>query len=129
MSEEALKIISDSMKAMEMNYDYPRWKGKVEYPYFVGEYQEIEPLSEDGQQDTAFMLTGFARGEDAPFVLERAKQKIKEYFPPVGGRQAITDTGSAVAIFYTGAFANLPTGDAELEKIQINLSIKEWSVK
>ena len=40
-----------------------------------------------------------------------------------------TDSGSVVAIFYANTFGDLPTGDAELEKIEINLTIKEWSVK
>lgn len=128
MTRETLNIIASWMDEIKVNYDYPEWRGKAKYPYFVGEYQESEPLNEDGQEETMFILTGFARGADALADLEKAKKKIKEYFPPVGGRTAITESGSAVAIFYAGALANLPTGDAELKKIQINLTVKEWSV-
>ena len=122
-----LKIISDAMDALGINYDFKRWQGLPSYPYFVGEYQEIESINEDGMQETQFILNGFARGEDAIAELERAKNKIKKYFPQVGGRLATTESGSAVAIFYASAFENLPTGDAELDKIQINLKIREWS--
>lgn len=124
-----LKAISDGMDALALNYDFKKWKGKPIYPYWVGEYQEVPSPNEDGREDVQFILTGFARGENASEALEDAKQKIKEYFPSVGGRRAITESGSAVAIFYAGSFDNLPTGDAELEKIQINLDVKEWRVK
>ena len=47
--------------------------------------------------------------------------KIKKEFPSIGGLMAITESGSAVAIFYANTLANIPTGDEELKKIQINL--------
>lgn len=122
-----LKIMSDAMDALGIEYDFKRWHGNPPDMYFVGEYQEVEPINEDGMQETQFILTGFARGEDAIAELEKAKNKIKKYFPQVGGRLAATDSGSRVAIFYASAYENLPTGDAELEKIQINLKVKEWS--
>ena len=129
MSITVLGIVKDSFKAMGLNYDFKRWKGKPKYPYFVGEYQEVEPMHEDGMQETAFILTGFSRwidGNDADLQLEEAKEKIAAYFPSVGGRLVTAENGSAVAIFYSGSFENLPTGDTELEKIQINLTVKEW---
>lgn len=123
---KTLKAISEAMDALEINYAFKKWKGKPKYPYFIGEYQERENPNEDGMTEKQFILTGFARGEEAIAELESTKEKIKKYFPQVGGRLAIVD-GSAVAIFYASAFENLPTGDAELEKIQINLNTKEWS--
>lgn len=122
-----LKIISDAMDALDINYDFKMWHGVPQYPYFTGEYQEIESINEDGEQETQFILNGFARSEESSAELERAKNKIKKYFPQIGGRLATTESGSRVAIFYASAFGNLPTGDAELEKIQINLKVKEWS--
>jgi len=124
-----LKIISDAMYALGIPYDFKKWHGKPPQMYFVGEYQEVESDNEYGEQETQFILSGFARGKNATEELEEAKNKIKNYFPPVGGRLATTDSGSRVAIFYASAFGNLPTGDAELEKIQINLKVKEWSVR
>lgn len=131
MSIAVLGIIKESFQEMGLNYNFKRYKGKHKYPYFVGEYQEVESMHEDGMQETAFILTGFSRWEegiDADLQLEEAKEKIAAYFPALGGKTVIADNGSAVAIFYAGSLANIPTGDNELEKLQINLTIKEWKV-
>lgn len=129
MSIEGLKIISEAMEELGLNYSFMEYhieKGKKpSYPYFVGEYQEMEPLNEDGMQETTFILTGFSR--DLWFTLEDAKKKIASYFNKVSGKTVIADNGSAVAIFYANSLV-IPTGDAELKKIQINLVVKEWSV-
>lgn len=122
-----LKVIADEMDALGINYDFEEWKGELVYPYFTGEYQETESLDEDGEQEVQFILNGFARGITAHADLEEAKNKIKKHFPSIGGRLAITEE-SRVAIFYANTLGNLPTGDAELKRIQINLKIKEWSV-
>lgn len=126
MSIAALKIISDSMQSLGINYEFGVWTSEAAYPYFVGEYQETPSLNEDGMQETTFILTGFARGKW--LELEEEKKKIENYFPKVEGKTVIADNGSAVAVFY-GSSLVIPTGDAELKKIQVNLSIKEWSVK
>lgn len=126
MTKEALNIIVDAMETLGINYEFMRWNSKPEYPYFVGEYQESEPLYETGQQDSIFMLTGYTRGDWID--LEDAKEKIKNHFNKVSGKTVIADNGSAVAIFYATSLV-VPTGDAELKKIQINLDVKEWSVK
>ena len=131
MSKAVLKTIKESMKELGINYQFKKWKGHPKYPYFVGEYQEVEPMNEDGMQETSFIITGFSRcvdGNDANLQLEEAKENIAAYFPAVGGKVSIAENGSALAIFYAGSFANIPTGDAELEKIQINLTVKEWKV-
>ena len=125
MSKEALNIISEAMESLGINYAFMEWVGEPVYPYFVGEYQEIEPMYEDGMQATSFILTGFSR--DTWEALEDAKEKIASLFNKVGGKTVIADSGSAVAVFYAQSFV-VPTGDAELKKIQINLTIKEWSV-
>jgi hypothetical protein len=129
MSKAVLKTIKDSMKEIGINYQFKKWKGHPTYPYFVGSYQEVPNPFEDGMQETSFILTGFARSDgkaDGILQLEEAKETIKKHFNT--GKVAIVD-GSAVAIFYANTFGDLPTGDAELEKIEINLTIKEWSVK
>ena len=124
MTQSALKVIKDAMADLGIEYSFMEYKG-VTYPYFVGEYTESPQPFEDGLQDTTFLLTGFSRttwGE-----LESAKQKIKKKFHQSDGLVVTTDEG-VVAIFYENGFV-VPTGDAELKRIQINLLIKEWSVK
>lgn len=126
MSKQSLKIISDAMTALRIEYGFGEYSGNpVVYPYFVGEYTETEPFTEDGLQESTFLLTGFSRG--SWLMLEEAKEKIENYFNKVGGKTVIASNGNAVAIFYGNSLI-VPTGNAELKRIQINLSIKEWKV-
>lgn len=129
MTKAGLNIISEAMEALGLNYDFGEYRiGEDEKPpktYFVGEYQEITPTNESGMQESTFLLTGFSR--ESWLALENAKESIRDYFNKVSGKTVIAEDGSAVAIFYANSFV-LPTGDAELKKIQINLDVKEWSV-
>lgn len=126
MSKRVLKIVSDAMEAMGIAYGLGTYAGNpIVYPYFVGEYTETEALTEDGLQESAFLLTGFSR--DSWLTLENAKERIQDYFDKVSGNIVMAEDGSAVAIFYAHALI-VPTGDAELKSIQIQLSVKEWSV-
>ena len=128
MSREVIKIIKNTMHSLGLQYDFGEYKGnaegKIVYPYFVGEYMETESMTEDGLQETTFILTGFSRGDWD--TLEEAKEKIEKRFS-LSGMVGITSSGSAVAIFYAHSLI-VPTGDAELKSIQINLRIKEWKV-
>ncbi len=130
MSKEALRIISDAMSKMGLNYEFVEWTSEPAYPYFTGEYQEVPSSSEDGEQETSFILNGFARdagGEKTAYLeLENAKEKIAAYFPKAGGRTFPAGRGEA-AVFYENSLV-IPTGDMELKRLQVNLTIKEWSV-
>ena len=125
MSKAVLNAVKKGMAAINLNYEYQEWTADPVYPYFTGEYQEFEPLNEDGMQETSFILTGFTRGSYSD--LEAAREKIEKKFNPILGYKVSTDD-SVVAIFYALALSNIPTGDAELKKMQINLTIKEWKV-
>lgn len=127
MTENALRIIGKAMSALGLDYGFVTYRKKpVRYPYFVGEYNEVESMNEDGLQEISFMLTGFARGEGAWQALESAKRSIQNYFTR-GGRAFRFADGSVAVVMYANAFP-VPKEDAELKSIQINLSIKEWSV-
>lgn len=126
MSKQILKVVSEAMTALNLEYGFGVYTGDpVIYPYFVGEYTEEEPMNEDGLQETTFLLNGFSR--DSWLTLENAKERIENYFHKVSGKTVMADDGSAVAVFYANALI-VPTGDAELKRIQINLHCKEWSV-
>lgn len=126
MSKNLLKVVSDGMTELGLEYEFGEYtKEPIVYPYFVGEYTETEPTTEDGLQETTFMLSGFSRG--TWLTLENAKEKIERYFNKVYGKTVMVDDGSAVAVFY-GSSLIVPTGDEELKKIQINLQCKEWKV-
>ena len=127
MTKETLQIIRKAMNSLGIQYGFGEYKGNTEgqivYPYFVGEYMETESTTEDGLQESTFILTGFSR--DSWETLEEAKEKIEKHFK--NGKVGITSSGSAVAIFYAHSLI-VPTIDAELKNIKINLSIKEWKV-
>ena len=126
MTVKGLGIISDAMAALGLNYDFGEYRAKeVPETYFVGEYQEVAPMYETGEQETDFILTGTTRA--TWLVLEEAKEKIMNYFNKVSGKTVIAEDGSAVAVFYSNSFV-IPTGDAKLKRIEIHLTVKEWSV-
>ena len=126
MTTAPLKIISEGMAELGLTYGFGEYAGDpVVYPYWVGEYTETEPFTEDGLQGVTFLLTGFSRG--SWLALEQEKERIENYFSRVSGKTVITDNGSGVAIFYASSMI-VPTGDAELKRIQINLNIQEWKV-
>lgn len=125
MSKASLRIIADAMREMGLAYGFMEHVGDLVYPYFVGEYTEQAPTTEDGLQITNFMLTGFSRG--SWLALEEAREQIAQYFGMVSGKTVISDNGSGVAVFYENALV-VPTEDATLKRIQINLHIKEWKV-
>ena len=120
-----LNVIASAMSDMKLNYAFMEWKDEPAFPFFVGEYQESPSLTEDGLQETTFILTGFSRGTWQE--LEQAKEKIEKYFSKVSGKTVITEQGSAVAVFYSYSLV-VPTEDAELKRIEINLDVKEWKV-
>lgn len=126
MSVNVLSAVSQAMNEAGLNYEFGVYNSEIPKTYWVGEYQELDPINEDGMHETSFILTGFTR--DSRLELEKEKEKIQKMFPHCGGYKAIADDGSAVAIFYAGCLANVPTGDAELKKIEVNLTIKEWKV-
>lgn len=127
MQKETMKFISDALASAGIPYEYEEFNSSIESlnRYWVGEYTESEPFSEDGLEESTFLLTGYAK-EDA-LILENDKTTIKELFPTISGNRAILDNGSGVAIFYASAMP-VPTGNAFIKKLQINLTVKEWKV-
>ena len=123
MSISALKFISEKLERLKIPYAFEEWTAnEVPDPYFVGEYNEVESTEreENGYQETTFILTGTGRKW---LGLEQAKEIIENNITET----AILPNGNGIAIFYSNSFP-VPTGDAELKRIQINLTIKEWRV-
>jgi hypothetical protein len=116
------KFISDELGVLAVPYEFGEWTKEVKYPYFVGEINETATMTEDGYEESTMLLTGFTRGKYID--LEIIKEKIKSHFNPITGMCAKTDSGS-IAVFFNGSNF-IPTNEAELKRIQINLLIKEW---
>ena len=124
MTEATLKYVADLMWSLDIPYEFMRWNtGIPPDVYFVGEYIESPSMTkeENGFQESTFILRGFTRQDW--LMLERAKAKIEANV----AKTAILDDGSGIAVFYESA-SPVPTGDAELKSIKINLNIQEWKV-
>ncbi len=121
MTLEALKFINQILTEAGIPYEYQEWTSEFNYPYWVGEYTESEPMNEDGMQSATFMITGTTDGTYTQ--LEEYKAKIKE----ACDIETILPNGNGLAISYAGSL-NVPTGNAKMKRIQINLEIKEWEV-
>ena len=128
MTTAVMKFISEAMESEGIPYEFMEFTSPIAdlQSYWVGEYSEIRPSAEDGMQETQLILTGTGRG--SWLNLEKEKVKIEKIFPTIGGRTAILDNGSGVAVFYGNAFP-VPTGDGFLKRLQINLTVKEWKAK
>lgn len=122
---EKLEFIGHQLnEVLNIPYRLGQWNSVVAYPYSVGEITEDPITTEDGHETSTLLITVFHRGEDALLKLDEVKEKIKKHFSPIYGLRGETDSGTIV-IYYDGSFY-VPTGEADLKKIQINLSIQEW---
>ena len=118
MTTETLSYINNVLTdELEIPYAFMEWQDDPPEAYFVGEYSEGDTPEEDGCQEITFIIDGFTRG--SWFSLEKYKQKIEQNIE----RTAILASGAGV--FYGNA-SPVPTGDADLKRIQINLTIKEY---
>lgn len=119
---EKLKFINEQMAKIGIPYEFGEWSSDIKYPYYVGEITEDPITTEDGLEESTMLVTAFHRGKRID--LEKDKKKIKEHFDPIYGLRGETEKG-AIIVFYDGAFY-IPSGEASLLKMQINLKIKEW---
>lgn len=129
MSIATLEYVANLMQSIGVPYQFMRWNSEQETEplpecYFVGEYIETDSTTKEecGFQESTFILRGFTR--KTWMLLEEAKEKIEQAVP----KTAILDNGSGIAVFY-GSASVVPTGEAELKSIKINLTIQEWKVK
>ena len=119
---DKLKFINEQMDVLAVPYEFMEWTAPVAYPYGVGEITEDPITTEDGAEQSTLLLTFFHRGKMIDLL--EIKEKIKKHFDPKCGLRGETE-GGAIAVFYDG-FLVIPSGEADLKKIQINLKINEW---
>ena len=116
-------IIADEMKDMGLPYDFMDWNFRmVPNTYWIGEPSSSPITTEDGYEETTFILTGTTK--ETWMELDELRKKIQKRFHPISGLHSATKDG-AVAIYYSNSFP-VPTGEANLKRIQINLTCKEW---
>ena len=118
---DKLKFINEQMDIISVPYEFGEWSSPVIYPYGVGEITEYPITTEDGVEESTMLLTFFHRGKMIDLL--EIKEKIKKHFHPIYGLRGDTE-GGAIAVFYDGFFP-IPSGEADLKKIQVNLKIIE----
>ena len=47
MTIEALQYMNDCLESLSIPYEFMQWTKDLSFPYFIGEYTEVEPLDED----------------------------------------------------------------------------------
>ena len=117
------------MKKAGIDYHFMKNKEKkITYPYFVGELIPTESITEDGKKEFTLVLDGFNRQSETTegtlFELLETAEKIENHFPSVEGLTAIVKN-QAIAVYYLSC-QPVDSGDGQLEKVLVNLSIKTW---
>ncbi len=126
MMTDILAYMNEQLTALSVPYEFGEWTQDIQYPYFVGSYEPITPLDEDGKVGGTFILDGFTR-HSTWMELYSVAETIKSNFPPVGGKRAVLSDGSGIAVFYDTE-RPVPTGDEGLRKLEIRLTVKHWNV-
>lgn len=122
MTIAGLEFMDKELQSIGINYEFGRWTSEIVYPYWVGSFTEAS--TEDDPAESTFILEGFTRGSYLELLQE--KEVIEKHFK--NGVTAILENGSGVAVVYSDANCDIPTGNANLKKIQVNLTVKEWKV-
>ena len=114
---DVLTILNNEMEKQNIPYTFDTWDNDIELPQFIGEISETTNINEDGKSEYSFILTGYATNYSYLFgVAEQLKTKYKT--------SAIVD---GVVIKYDNAYP-VDNGTDDLKQLQINLTIKKWSV-
>ena len=120
-----LEIVNTELNSIDIPYAFMRWNFNCPDVYFVGECSEVPAVTEDGAKEYTMILTGTIVTIDGTWgELDQFREKIENHFPSVYGLRK-SKGNVAVVIMYENSFP-VPTGEANLKRIQINLRIKEW---
>ena len=114
---DVLTILNNEMEKLDIPYTFNEWDKDVELPQFIGEISESPTLDEDGKNEYSFILTGYATNYSYLFgVVKQLKTKYKP--------SLIVD---GIVIQYNNTIT-VDNGTDDLRQIQINMTIKKWSV-
>lgn len=114
---DVLTILNNEMEKLDIPYTFNEWDKDVELPQFIGEISESPTLDEDGKNEYSFILTGYAT--NYTYLFGVANQLKTKYKPSL-----IVD---GIVIQYNNTIT-VDNGTDDLRQIQINMTIKKWSV-
>ena len=121
--EKVLEFIKQQMVILAIPYEFMEWTDdKIPSQYWVGELSDLPSDTEDGKEKHTLLLTGTTRAKWLDLI--NTVDLIKGHFPPVYGLRV--DKGSfTIVVTYSNAFP-VPTGEADLKRMQVNLEITTW---
>ena len=122
--EKVLAFIYEQLNTiLGIPYEFMEWTDdKIPSQYWVGELSDSTPITEDGKETYTLLLTGTTRAKWLDLI--NTVDAIKGHFPPVEGFRI--DKGSfTIVVTYSNAFP-VPTGEADLKRMQVNLEITTW---
>ena len=114
---DVLTTLKNEMEKLNIPYTFDTWDSDVELPQFIGEISEFTNVNEDGKSEYSFILTGYAT--NYTYLLGVADQLKTKY-----KTSAIVD---GIVIKYDNT-TTIDNGTDDLKQIQINFTIKKWSV-
>lgn len=122
MNTETLSYINTLLKESGVHYSFVRWNGELIFPYWIGEYSEVDSIYEDGLVETDFILTGTT--EESWLTLQQEKEKIEKL---LNNKTTILESGIGLSISFERSLI-VPTESETLKRIQMNFSIREWRI-
>lgn len=120
MNTETLSYITKLLMDSGIHYSFVRWNGELVFPYWIGEYSEVDSIYEDGMVESDFILTGTT--EESWLTLHQEKEKIEKL---LRNKTIVLDSGIGVCIDFERSLI-VPTESDTLKRIQMNFSVKEW---
>ena len=124
MTKKGLGYINALMASLNVPYAFGEYKSEpIPETYWTGEYIESDTLSEDGRDESTFIITGTTKG--SMIGLETVKELIRK--KTKNGLTAILEGNSGIAVSYSNSTPT-PSVEFGVHKLQINLTVTEWSV-
>ena len=120
MNTETLSYIDKLLKESGIHYSFVRWNGELVFPYWIGEYSEVDSIYEDGMVESDFILTGTT--EESWLTLQHEKEKIEKLLDKI---TTILESGIGLSISFERSLI-VPTESDAMKRIQMNFSIREW---
>ena len=109
--------MNNELEKMNIPYTFDEWDGEIKLPQWIGEISEVPTYDEDGKSEYSFILTGYATSYTYLFeVADELKKKYK-----------LSQIIDRVVIKYNDV-KTVDNGTEDLKQIEVNMTIKEWSV-
>ena len=119
--EELLRVISDELEKLEINYDYIEYKTTpYSHPYVVGEYYENNYIDEEHKSEGEILLTIWDKNKSNKNIVD-LNVKIKRHF---GDFRKISNN-TTIHISYSNSLPVIQEAE-NLRKQEVRLDVEYW---